>query len=273
MKFQLIAFIVTSIIASSAPHVFAQNDAAAIVETTLVSNITTTVPVSNVTGSPALNEMTVEELEQMFNRLSDRVIEEAKKAARESTEITGYITLYAAGIGAVIGFIGSMALVKLQDYQIKNRIRNLLITDVKRLRRNLQNNITVCDQLINNQTERSSFITRVNSIVDISERLDDLAAVQEFNFWQTILSSTRMILLKESEIKQIQGLYDLSRIYNSSIESMLALARYHLAYVIFQQQDRRRAADILDDLCHGLLSQHNFLLELVNKTLEELGDP
>lgn len=249
-----------------------------------ISSANNTLKINNNTLKMTSNTKPVLIRDMTEEQLSSLIDENIKKI--ESTEWqTTFLSVSASTsyslLGVLIGFAGAIAIDNSKEIRSIKAIRKLLRDDLLRIHGKIHHNLNRCNHLIVSASFQHEFLNRICTISDL-EIIVDLGETQQFNFWQTVVSSTQLILLKKEDIQNAQKTYDELEKYNSRIESVLgrrnpSTAPYSLSalrYVIhddiISRKNRNKAHFDLVKSCQSLVSIHGDYLKIVDEAITSL---
>lgn len=225
-----------------------------------------------------IGDMSQNDLKNLLNEKTDQII----TTLWQTTSITEFDAISHTLLGFILGFFGTMVIEIAREARGRNAIRRLLRADILRIHRNVHQNLNLCTQLSQNSNDQHVFLNNIRIVPDL-ENLQQLGASQQFNFWQTIISSTQLVLLQQEQIRNAQFVYDASRTYNNTIESlingipstsspyMVVGGKQLLANNIFVgRRNMNQAHQVLTELCMGLIPLHQSFLQVTRSALISL---
>ena len=223
--------------------------------------------------------LTKDEFQKIIQNQTDQLVEEGYG----STVLSQVVSLGGVALGAIIAILGSLGVNSWLTNKDIRAIEALILKDVRRIKRNVEYNHKECVKIINDPTIRLQFIQNITTVPDL-QNLQELGSEQVFNYWNTIISSSKLIHLGSEKISQIQSCYDLTQDMNHDINaiqnggrlknSILAShgAKIDITNHLFGgTRNESDASDVLLDLCKGLKSMHEEYHKILFGTLKVFG--
>lgn len=226
--------------------------------------------------SDLLSNLSKEELNNMIQDKTNQI----NTTIWNSSKISDFTQYSLTFLGFALGLIGAYLIDVGKEIRSKNEITDLLKDDLLRIHKNIKTNLELCKKLSIDVGLQHEFLNEIKSIPDIIN-FQKLGAQQEFNFWNTILSSTMLIRLKKNQIKNIQTVYDLLKKYNMSIHSIMYEQNPEsqittlpaipiLMNLLLENRSMNHAHRLLSEVCQGLISIHESYQEILRAALLSL---